>query len=285
MREPLPSLVPTAWLAERLGRAELRALDASWYLPVSGRDARAEYRAAHIPGALFFDLDAASDQSSPLPHMLPSENEFTERMSALGLNDADDIVVYDGSGVNLSAARAWWMFRIFGHDRVALLDGGIRKWREEGRPVESGERTMDRGTFRARLQPGRIQDLLTVRRSLDTGAAQVVDARSAGRFSGSEPEPRQGLRGGHIPGSVNVPHQQLVRPDGTILPLPELRRRIEAAGVDLARPIVATCGSGVSACAVIYALHLLGNDDVALYDGSWTEWAGRSDTPVATGDA
>jgi thiosulfate/3-mercaptopyruvate sulfurtransferase len=285
MREPLPSLVPTTWLAERLARADLRVLDASWYLPVSGRDARAEYGAGHIPGALFFDLDAASDQASPLPHMLPSESEFTERMSALGLNDGDDIVVYDGSGVNLSAARAWWMFRIFGHDRVALLDGGFRKWREEGRPVESGERTMARATFRARLQPGRIQDLLTLRRGLDSGTAQVVDARSAGRFSGLEPEPRQGLRGGHIPGSINVPHQQLVRPDGTILPLPELRRRIEAAGVDLARPIVATCGSGVSACAVIYALHLLGDDDVALYDGSWTEWAGRSDTPVATGAA
>jgi thiosulfate/3-mercaptopyruvate sulfurtransferase len=285
MKEPLPPLVSTDWLAGRLGRSGLRVLDASWYLPVSGRDARAEYREGHVPGARFFDLDAASDQASSLPHMLPSEPEFTERMATLGIDDGDDIVVYDGSGVNSSAARAWWMFRTFGHDRVALLDGGIRKWREEGRPVESGARAHARGSFRAKLQPGMVRDLTAVRRALETGAAQVVDARSPGRFSGSEPEPRQGLRGGHIPGSFNVPHQQLVRADGTMLPPTELRRRIEVAGVDLARPIVATCGSGVSACAVIHALHLLGAEDVALYDGSWTEWAGRSDTAVATGAA
>ncbi len=283
MTEPLPPLVSTGWLATRLGRPDLQVLDASWYLPTTGRDARAEYHAGHIPGARFFDLDAASDQASPLPHMLPSERDFTEYMAALGMNDGDGIVVYDGSGINLSAARAWWMLRAFGHDRVALLDGGSRRWRDEGRPVEPGEIMPARGSFRARLRPGVVRDLPAVLRAVEEGTMQVVDARSPGRFSSAEPEPRQGLRGGHIPGSFNIPHQQLVRDDGTMLSLPELRRRIETAGVDLARPIVATCGSGVSACAVIHALHLLGADHVELYDGSWTEWAGRPDTPVATG--
>jgi thiosulfate/3-mercaptopyruvate sulfurtransferase len=283
--EPLPALVSTEWLAARVGRPNFRVLDASWYLPASGRDSRAEYAAGHIPGALFFDLDAASDRSSPLPHMLPASDEFAEQMAALGLDDADDLVVYDGSGINLSAARVWWMFRVFGHERVAMLDGGIVKWRREGRPLETRPATPARGRFHARLDAGRVRDVASVRDALAHGSEQVVDLRSSGRFTGSEPEPRPGLRGGHIPGSINLPVQDLVAPDGTVLPPDLLHRRIEAAGIDLRKPVIASCGSGTSACALIHALHLLGDDEVALFDGSWTEWGGREDTPVATGPA
>ncbi len=283
MTDALPALASTEWLAARLGRAGLRVLDASWYLPASGRNAETEYADGHIPGALFFDLDASSDPGSPLPHMLPPAARFAERMSALGLDDGDDLVVYDGSGVNLSAPRAWWMFRVFGHDRVAVLDGGSGKWRREGRPFEQGTVRLPRGRLTARLQSGRVRQLEEVRSSVELGTEQVVDLRSAGRFTGAEPEPRAGLRGGHMPGSVNLPFQELVAEDGTMLPVDRLRRRIESAGIDLTRPVVATCGSGTSACALVHALHLMGDDRVALYDGAWTEWGSRHDTPVVTG--
>jgi thiosulfate/3-mercaptopyruvate sulfurtransferase len=277
-------LVTTDWLAARLGHPRVRVVDGSMYLPTSGRNAAAEYAAAHLPGAVFFDLDASSDRQSALPHMLPSASDFAERMSALGLDDADDIVVYDGSGANLGAARVWWMFRVFGHERVAVLDGGMRKWRSEGRPVESGTPTRPRGSFTARGRPGNaVRDLDQVRQAAEAGGAQIVDMRSAGRFEAVEPEPRPGLRGGHIPGSLNLPYDELVGEDGTVLPAEALRRRIAAAGIDPSRPIIATCGSGVSACALIHALHLLGQDQVALYDGAWTEWGSRADTPIERG--
>jgi thiosulfate/3-mercaptopyruvate sulfurtransferase len=279
----LPALVSSAWLAERLGQPGLRVLDASWYLPTTGRTASAEYAAGHIPGALFFDLDATSDPTSPLPHMLPTAAAFARAMSALGLDDADDLVMYDGSGANISAARAWWTFRVFGHPRVAVLDGGLPKWRREGRPLEPGWVTLPSGRFSASFNHGAVRDLADVRTLVDHPGEQLVDMRSAGRFAGSEPEPRAGLRGGHIPGSRNLPYQELVAADGTVLPAEQLRRRVEAAGIDLARPVVATCGSGTSACTLLLALHLLGHDRAALYDGSWTEWGGRDDTPVATG--
>jgi thiosulfate/3-mercaptopyruvate sulfurtransferase len=281
--EPLPALVSTAWLAERLGRPGLRVLDASWHLPTAGRDGAAEYAAAHIPGALFFDLDATSDHATPLPHMLPGAAAFAGAMSALGLHDGDDLVVYDASGTNISAARAWWTFRVFGHPRVAVLDGGLPKWRREGRPLEAGPVTLPPGRFSASLDRAAVRDLAAVRALVDQPTEQIVDMRSAGRFAGTEPEPRAGLRGGHIPGSRNLPFNELVAADGTLLPADQLRRRVEAAGIDLSRPIVATCGSGTSACTLILALHLLGDDRTALYDGSWTEWGGRDDTPVATG--
>jgi thiosulfate/3-mercaptopyruvate sulfurtransferase len=284
MIEPLPALVSTEWLAARLGGRGLRVVDGSWYLPTSGRDAAAEYEAGHLPGAVFFDLDASSDDATPLPHMLPDADAFAKRMASLGLADTDDLIVYDGSGVNLSAPRVWWMFRAFGHARVAVLDGGSVKWRREARPLERGVSPPPApGQFTARLNPDAVLDLPAVRSALSQGTAQIVDMRSAGRFAGTEPEPRAGLRGGHIPGSRSLPYTELVTPEGTLLPPDRLRERIVAAGIDVTRPVVATCGSGTSACALIHALHLIGHERVALYDGAWTEWGGRRDTPVTTG--
>jgi thiosulfate/3-mercaptopyruvate sulfurtransferase len=212
--------------------------------------------------------------------MLPREAEFAEAMGRLGLSDSDDIVVYDGSGVNLSAARVWWTFRTFGHSRTAVLDGGFGKWRREHRPTEQGIVTLPPGRFSARLDRTAVRDLASVQANIHKQLEQLVDARSPGRFAGVEPEPRPGLRRGHIPGSVNLPFTDLVRPDGTLLPAEELRRRLAGAGIDLARPVVATCGSGTSACAVVLGLNVIGHTRVAVYDGAWAEWGGRADTPI-----
>jgi thiosulfate/3-mercaptopyruvate sulfurtransferase len=283
--DPVPAVVSTDWLAGQLGRPGVVVVDGSTYLPTSGRDAAAEYAAGHLPGAVFFDMEATSDPDSPLPHMLPSPDAFAARMTALGIGDDDHVVVYDGSGVNLSAPRVWWMLRAMGHDRVSVLDGGSGKWRREGRPVETAVVSRSPARFTPRPRHGRVRDLAAMRGLLGGGAEQVVDMRSAGRFAGTEPEPRSGLRGGHIPGSRNLPFHELVAADGTMLPIERLRARVAAAGIEPGRPVVATCGSGVSACALVLALHLLGRDDVAVYDGAWTEWGGRGDTPVATGAA
>lgn len=280
LSRPLPLVVSTEWLAANLRTSGVRVIDASWYLPDSGRDPAAEYAAGHIPGAVFFDIDSSSDTRSSLPHMLPSATDFAARMALLGLNDSDQLVVYDGSGVNLSAPRVWWTFRTFGHEQVAVLDGGIGKWRGEQRPLEEGIVSLPAGRFSARLDRAAVRDLAAVRANISQVTEQLVDMRPRGRFAGVEQEPRPGLRGGHVPGSVNLPFFDLVRADGTVWPSEELRRRLVAAGLDLSKPIVATCGSGTSACALVLSLHLIGHTQTAVYDGAWAEWGARADTPV-----
>jgi thiosulfate/3-mercaptopyruvate sulfurtransferase len=279
----LPPLVSTEWLAGCLDDADLRVVDGSWHLRETGRDAAAEFRAAHLPRAVFFDIDAIADPTTALPHMLPTEEQFSRAVGALGIGDGDRVVVYDTRGVT-SAARVWWTFRAFGHNAVAVLDGGLPKWRAEGRPVVSGTSSPTPRRFTAKLRRALVRDLAEMRANLAPPREQVLDARSRGRFLGTEPEPRPGLRPGHIPGSLNLPYDQLYRPDGTLRPPPELRERFAAAGVDLERPVVTTCGSGITASVLALGLALVGREDTAVYDGSWTEWGGRDDTPVADRD-
>jgi thiosulfate/3-mercaptopyruvate sulfurtransferase len=276
------ALVSTEWLAARLNAPDIRIVDGSWYLPAMQRDPKAEFLAAHIPGAVYFDIDEIADTASALPHMLPSPEKFAARAKKLGLGDGNKSVVYDGPGL-FSAARVWWMFRVFGHEDVAVLDGGLRKWKAEGRPTESGTPAPRERHFTARVNSLLVRELDDLKRNIASGREQVVDARSPGRFHGRDPEPRAGLRGGHIPGSKNVPFAEMTDPaSGTLLPAQALESKFRAAGIDPATPVVASCGSGVSACALALGLHLIGARQVAVYDGSWTEWGGRGDTPVAT---
>ena len=277
----MDALVTTRWLAERLGRRDVRVVDGSWHMPQLKRDARAEFGEAHVPGAVFFDIDEIADTASPLPHMLPTARVFAARVGALGIGSRDRVVVYDTRGV-VSAARVWWTFRAFGHDRVAVLDGGLPAWRAEGRALEAGVPAPRPRAFGARLRPGLVRTFEQMRKNLVTRREQVLDARSHGRFVGTEPEPRPGLRPGHIPGSLDLPYDQLYRPDGTLLPVEELRAAFAKVGLDPARPVVTTCGSGVTASVLALGLHLVGAPKVAVYDGSWTEWGGRADTPVET---
>jgi len=275
------ALVSTEWLAEHLKAPDLRVVDASWYLPTMSRNGKMEYQDSHIPGAVFFDIDDIADTDIPLPHMLPSPEKFASRMRRLGIGDGNRIVVYDGSDNHLSAPRAWWMFRVFGHTDVAVLNGGFKKWRAEGRPVEDLPPLPRERHYTARRNDMLVRDIEQVKANLSNHREQVVDARSKGRFEASEPEPRIGLRGGHIPGSLNVPSSLMTDPKtGLFQSADALKDIFQQAGMDLGKPTITTCGSGVSACILTLGLHLLGHRQVAVYDGSWTEWAGRPDMPV-----
>jgi thiosulfate/3-mercaptopyruvate sulfurtransferase len=278
-------LVETDWLASHLDTPGLVILDGSMHLPTTGRNARAEYLAEHIPGAIFFDIDEIADEKSPLPHMLPPPAKFSSRMKKMGIGDGMDIVVYDSEGL-YSAARVWWMFRAMGHDGVRVLNGGLKKWKAEGRPLEDGEpRRRSERHFTSRLNAGLVRDADDIRGLIASHAAQIVDARSAGRFEGTAPEPRKGLRSGHIPGARNVPYSSLLNADGTLKPAGELRELLIKAGVDPNKPVVASCGSGVTAGIVALALAILGRTDASVYDGSWVEWGADPSLPIETGTA
>ena len=276
------TLVSTDWLAAHLNDPDLRILDGSWYLPDMGRDPRAEYEAAHIPGARFFDIDEISDHRSDLPHMAPPVEKFMSRMRAMGVGDGHQVVVYDGAGV-FSAARVWWLFRLMGKTDVAVLDGGFGKWQAEGHPVEDLPPIVRDRHMTVQRQNMIVKDVTQVAAAAKLGDWQIVDARSAPRFKGEEPEPRPGLRSGHIPNSLNLPYKALLNDDGTMQDLGGLRAAFEAAGVDLSKPVITTCGSGVTAAILYLALERLGHRDHALYDGSWAEWGMFNDLKVATG--
>lgn len=278
------TVVSTDWLAAHLDDPDLRIVDASWHMPASGRDAQAEYRDAHIPGARFFDIDAIADTRSDLPHMAPQPELFISRLRAMGIGDGHQVVVYDSADVH-SAARVWWTFRLMGKTDVAMLDGGLAKWRAEGRPVEDmAPITRDRH-MTVQRQAALVRDVTQVAAAAKLGDHVIIDARSPARFRGDEPEPRPGLRAGHIPGARNVPLGQIYNADGTMKSPDALRAAFQAAGVDLSRPAITTCGSGITAASLALALERIGKRDWSLYDGSWTEWGSFPDLKIATGDA
>jgi thiosulfate/3-mercaptopyruvate sulfurtransferase len=276
------TLVSTEWLSRNLHDRDLRVLDASMYLPDAGRDARAEYDAAHIPGAQFFGIDDICDRTSPLPQMAPSPDCFASRMQAMGLGDGQQVVVYDGSGL-FSAARVWWTFRLMGKTRVAVLDGGMPKWRAEGRAVEAQVPVFTEQRMTVNFQSRLVKNSAQVAEAARTGNAEIIDARPAPRFRGEPPNPRPGLRLGHIPGSRNVPFVSLLNPDGTMRSIRDLGALFGTAGIDLKKPVITSCGTGVTAAMLSLTLERMGHRDHALYDGSWAEWGMREDLGIEIG--
>lgn len=275
-------LVSTDWLAAEMGKSDLRIIDASLFLPAMGRNARAEFEAAHIPGAVFFDIEEVSDTANPLPTMLPPAEKFASRCQALGLGDGSRIVVYDNSPLK-SSARLWWMLGLFGAHEVAILDGGFPKWQAEGRPVESGKPIVRHRHFTVWADKALVRDMAQMTDNLRSKAEQVVDARGPGRFSGAEPDPRPGVRPGHIPGSKNIPYSALFNDDGTYKAPADIKALFDAAEIDLGKPLVATCGSGITAPVVAFGAALVGKPTVAVYDGSWSEWGANPHNPLVTG--
>ena len=284
MQDDPKTLVSTEWLHGHLKDSDLRILDGSYYLPQMGRDPRAEYDAAHIPNARFFDIDDVSDHGSDLPHMVPPVEKYMSRMRAMGVGDGHQVVVYDGMGL-FSAARVWWLFKLMGQNNIAVLDGGLPKWQAEGRPVEDLPPVIRDRHMTVRRQNQMVKDVTQVSAASKLGDHEIIDARSPGRFRGEEPEPRAGLRPGHIPGSKNVCFKDLLNADQTMKNPAEIRQIFEAAGVDFNKPAITTCGSGVTAAVLSLGLERIGKTDHSLYDGSWSEWGMFPTVPVATGDA
>jgi thiosulfate/3-mercaptopyruvate sulfurtransferase len=283
MEKQMHPLVSTDWLAQELGKPDLVVFDATKYLPNEPKDGKTEFLATHIPGARFFDIDQIADPDTDLPHMVPAPGRFAKLLGGLGVGNNARIVFYDQKGL-ASAARGWWLMGLFGHDTAAVLDGGLPKWLKESRPTVSGEPPPPTPTdFRADFRATRLRGIGDMLRNVSARQEYVVDARAAGRFTGAVPEPRAGMRSGHIPGSRNLPYTDLLQPDGTFRPIPDVRARLTDAGIDGSRTVVTSCGSGVTACILTLGMRIAGLPEGAVYDGSWTEWGGRADTPVEVG--